>query len=173
MNVVLAGLLGSLAAGLMTAVGALPILAGRTIPRQLNHILLGFAAGIMLSASFFSLIIPALEVSEPLYGGGLVPPALVSTGIAIGAIAIYALDKATQAELNSGRSYRAQVEDGIFSLSAKKVDDNVYYYVTKRVRGRLFKAYVAKSGEATASQIRDAIRTLLAEIVVSANGASK
>jgi ZIP family zinc transporter len=94
MNVVLAGFLGSLAAGLMTAVGALPILAGRTISRQLNDILLGFAAGIMLSASFFSLIIPALEVSEPLYGGGTVPPALVSMGIVIGAIAIYALDKA-------------------------------------------------------------------------------
>ena len=66
MNIIALGFLGSLAAGLMTAVGALPVLVGKTVSRRMNDILLGFAAGIMLSASFFSLIIPSLEISTRL-----------------------------------------------------------------------------------------------------------
>ena len=66
MNVIALGFLGSLAAGLMTAVGALPVLVGRTVSRGINDVLLGFAAGVMLSASFFSLIIPSLEISAEL-----------------------------------------------------------------------------------------------------------
>lgn len=57
----LAGALGSLIAGLATGVGALPLLGlGRSAQRY-QAVLLGFAAGVMLAASFFSLIIPALD----------------------------------------------------------------------------------------------------------------
>ena len=60
MSILLMGFLGSLAAGLMTGVGALPVLFGRNITRYWNDVLLGFAAGVMLSASFFSLILPGI-----------------------------------------------------------------------------------------------------------------
>jgi ZIP family zinc transporter len=61
---VLAGALGSLLAGLATALGALPILGvGRPTQRH-QGITLGFAAGVMLAASFFSLIIPALDLLQ-------------------------------------------------------------------------------------------------------------
>lgn len=57
---VLAGSLGSLLAGLATGIGALPILGvGRSATRH-QGMMLGFAAGVMLAASFFSLIVPAL-----------------------------------------------------------------------------------------------------------------
>ncbi len=42
-NIVLLGLLGSLAAGLMTSVGALPVLFGRLPSERARDILLGFA----------------------------------------------------------------------------------------------------------------------------------
>ena len=93
MNIIALGFLGSLAAGLMTAVGALPILVGKTVSRRMNDILLGFAAGIMLSASFFSLIIPSLEISARLYGKGTYPALIAMGGIISGAVAIHLLDE--------------------------------------------------------------------------------
>ena len=50
----------SAAAGLATAAGALPVLAIPGISRRLETIFLGFSAGVMLAASFFSLILPGL-----------------------------------------------------------------------------------------------------------------
>ena len=93
MNVIALGVLGSLAAGLMTAIGALPILIGKTVSRKLNDILLGFAAGVMLSASYFSLIIPGLEISEEQYGVGAIPALIAVGGIILGAASIYLLDE--------------------------------------------------------------------------------
>jgi ZIP family zinc transporter len=93
MNVIALGFLGSLAAGLMTAVGALPVLVGKTVSRRKNDILLGFAAGVMLSASYFSLIIPGLEISEQRYGEGIIPALIAIGGIVLGAASIYLLDE--------------------------------------------------------------------------------
>ncbi|NBC31105.1 MAG: ZIP family metal transporter [Alphaproteobacteria bacterium] len=87
---VMLGVLGSLAAGLMTAVGAVPVLFGKTPGRGLRDMLLGFAAGIMLSASFFSLIIPALDAAEARYAGAAAPAgiAVVAILLGMGAIAL-------------------------------------------------------------------------------------
>ena len=82
------GFLGSLIAGLMTAVGALPVLFGSTPSRAFRDLSLGFAAGVMLAASFFSLIIPALDASEPIYGGGAIPALIVCAAILLGMGAI-------------------------------------------------------------------------------------
>lgn len=60
-SVILTGFLASLLAGLATFVGALPILGTGRPSEQQENILLGFAAGVMLAASFFSLIIPGIE----------------------------------------------------------------------------------------------------------------
>ena len=68
MSLTLIGLLASLCAGLMTAVGAIPVLFGRSLSARLSDTLLGFAAGVMLSASYFSLILPGIGAGEGLYG---------------------------------------------------------------------------------------------------------
>lgn len=87
----LAGALGSLLAGLATVLGALPMLGiGRSAQRH-QGVLLGFAAGVMLAASFFSLIIPALHHLEA-QGAGSWRSALISAGsVALGAAVIMAL----------------------------------------------------------------------------------
>ena len=51
-------------AGLATAAGALPVLAIKSVSNRLQAGFLGFAAGVMLAASFFSLILPGLEAAE-------------------------------------------------------------------------------------------------------------
>lgn len=52
---------GSLAAA-ATALGALPALFSRRLSARLNAAMLGFGGGVMLAASIFSLILPALQL---------------------------------------------------------------------------------------------------------------
>ena len=82
------GFAGSLIAGMMTAIGALPVLGGRTPSRRTRDLMLGFAAGVMLSASFFSLIIPALDAAEITAAANWAPAAIVCAGILVGMFAV-------------------------------------------------------------------------------------
>jgi len=91
-NLILLGFLGSLVAGLMTTVGALPVLAGSAPSERTRDTLLGFAAGVMLAASFFSLIVPALALAETRYGEGAAPAAIAVGGILLGFLLVAALN---------------------------------------------------------------------------------
>ena len=90
---ILLAFLGSLAAGLLTAVGALPALFGKVPDRAARDLALGFAAGVMLAASFFSLIIPSLDASEQLYGGSVLPATIACVSILMGMGAIALLNE--------------------------------------------------------------------------------
>lgn len=92
MSIVAWGLLASLAAGLMTGFGAIPVLFGRSVPRALNDAFLGFAAGVMLSASYFSLILPGIAAGEAQYGGTVPAALIVAGGIGLGAAVIALLN---------------------------------------------------------------------------------
>ena len=81
------GFFGSLAAGLMTGAGALPVLFGHMPSRKVRDTSLGFAAGVMLAASFFSLIIPALEAAGGSNNGAL-PALIVCISILLGMSAV-------------------------------------------------------------------------------------
>lgn len=63
LEVVLRGGLGSLLAGLGTGIGALPIFFLRRMSPAVETTLLSLAAGIMLAAVAFSLLIPGLEAA--------------------------------------------------------------------------------------------------------------
>lgn len=84
------GALGSLVAGLCTGVGALAILLrARWSPRS-QVTMLAFAAGVMLAASFFSLLLPALEIVSERRPSALASIAEVAAGLGLGALAIWA-----------------------------------------------------------------------------------
>lgn len=93
MSPIMMGFVGSLAAGMMTTVGALPVLFGRVPSERMRDGLLGFAAGVMLAASFFSLIIPSLDISTERYGEGAIPAAIAVAGILLGVIAVALLNR--------------------------------------------------------------------------------
>ncbi len=57
-------LLAGLGTWLLTAAGAALVFFTRRMPQVLLDALLGFAAGVMIAASVWSLIIPAIEMSE-------------------------------------------------------------------------------------------------------------
>lgn len=89
MSTFLLGVLASVAAGLMTGVGAIPIFFTRNISNKMLDALLGFAAGVMLAATSFSLIIPSLESS----GGGIKGALITGIGILVGAVFLDLTDK--------------------------------------------------------------------------------
>jgi ZIP family zinc transporter len=84
------GFLASLGTGVLTGVGALPLVFFRNgISPRLEDIFLGFAAGVMLAASFFSLIIPGLEAAQ-LHGHGEVgAAATIIIALLLGALCLW------------------------------------------------------------------------------------
>ncbi len=92
MSLILWGIIGSTCAGLATGLGALAIFFIRKVNYKLFDGMLGFAAGVMLSASFFSLIIPALDfVQEEQAGSKTWAATVVSLGIILGVATIWIL----------------------------------------------------------------------------------
>ena len=83
-----AGALGSLVAGLMTALGGVPILLLIRPGAKVQATLLGFAAGVMLAASFFSLIIPGVAVLEDGGSSAAVAAGTMGAAVLLGATVI-------------------------------------------------------------------------------------
>jgi ZIP family zinc transporter len=76
---------------LVTAAGASLVFFFKNISRGVLDPMLGFTGGVMVAASFWSLLNPAIEISEKLYPGYSWVPA--ASGFLSGALFIYALDK--------------------------------------------------------------------------------
>lgn len=93
MSSVLAGTLGGLVAALATTAGAAPAMFGRSMGQRMTDTTLGFAAGVMLSAAYFSLILPGIDVAEVLYGSVWAAASVAGIGIALGAGFVWSLDK--------------------------------------------------------------------------------
>lgn len=91
-------LAGGFAAFGATALGALPGAVLRGIDQRLEDSMLGLAAGMMLAASAFSLILPGLESAEALTGGRGLAGAVVVTGMALGVLLMLGLDQFTPHE---------------------------------------------------------------------------
>ena len=87
---VLQALLATLFTWFVTALGAGMVFFFKEINRKVLDIMLGFAAGVMIAASFWSLLNPAIEMAER---SGQVPwiPAVV--GFMSGGIFLFAIDK--------------------------------------------------------------------------------
>jgi ZIP family zinc transporter len=89
MSVTAAGFAGSLAAGAATGLGTLPVfLLNRSAAERQEALFLSFAAGVMLGACFFSLLIPALASAQALGFGKTAATLIAILGLLSGAGAI-------------------------------------------------------------------------------------
>ncbi len=74
----------------VTALGAATVFTTREISRRLLDMMLGFAGGVMIAASYWSLLAPAIEMSE----GGVVPVWLPTvSGFLFGGVFLLTIDK--------------------------------------------------------------------------------
>jgi len=74
----------------VTALGAAGIFLSKEISRKLMDGMLGFAAGVMIAASYWSLLAPSIEISESL---GLVPYIPPAIGFMLGGALLWLIDK--------------------------------------------------------------------------------
>lgn len=74
----------------MTALGAATVFLTRTFSRKLLDSMLGFAAGVMMAASFWSLLAPAIEMSEDVSSLPVWVPPLI--GFLLGGVVLRGLD---------------------------------------------------------------------------------
>lgn len=89
LNPVAQALVGGLFTWFVTMVGAGLVFATRRVPAALLDAMLGFAAGVMIAASVWSLLLPAIELAETL---GRVPWASAAIGFLVGGLFLRAAD---------------------------------------------------------------------------------
>lgn len=90
LNPILQALLATLFTWGMTAVGAASIFLTKEINRKLLDILLGFAAGVMIAASYWSLLAPAIEIAKSTGVPGWLPAGI---GFMAGGLVLFGIDK--------------------------------------------------------------------------------
>ena len=78
-----------------TSLGALPALTLGKLPAKIEDSMLGFAAGMMLAASVFSLIIPGIQAGTAINNSKIFGLGLVVLGIGLGVLLMLGLDQFT------------------------------------------------------------------------------
>lgn len=91
-------LLGGLVAALATALGTVPVLLSQQFSQRVYDTMLGFGAGVMLAASSFSLVIPALAAAKSQGASGWGAGSIVAAGILLGALMLLGIDRAVPHE---------------------------------------------------------------------------
>jgi len=85
------GSLASIVAGLATGVGALPALLFKEVKQRTLYIMLGGAAGVMLAATAFSLVVPGIQYGNQIWPGkGIF---VVAVGMLVGALFLELADR--------------------------------------------------------------------------------
>lgn len=91
-NFVTAALIATLGTWLVTALGAATVVFFKSPDQKIMNLMLGFASGVMIAASFWSLLQPAIDLAENSKG---LPAYIVATlGFLSGAVFMWASDKA-------------------------------------------------------------------------------
>lgn len=90
LNPILLALVAGMFTFLTTGVGASVIMLRRSPSQRFLDVLLGFSAGVMLAASFWSLLAPSVEIARKTSAFPWLAPAL---GFAAGGIGLWVLDK--------------------------------------------------------------------------------
>mgnify|MGYP005993106667 FL=1 len=94
MQDILWGVFGGVIAAVATTAGSAPALVGRKMTQATSDMMLGFAAGVMLSAAYFSLILPGIEVAEQQHGSVWIAASIAALGVSFGAGFVAFLNRA-------------------------------------------------------------------------------
>ena len=90
LNPILQALLATIFTWGMTAAGAATVFLAKNVSRRLLNAMLGFAAGVMIAASFWSLLAPAIEMSEGSGVPGWIP---ATVGFLLGGAFLWVVDR--------------------------------------------------------------------------------
>ena len=97
-NYVIMALLATLGTWFVTALGAATVAFFKSPNQKVLNLMLGFASGVMIAASFWSLLQPAIEMAEK--SSGLPSYIIATSGFLAGALFMWASDKAVSFSRN-------------------------------------------------------------------------
>ncbi len=87
----------------ITALGSLVVCFFKEVDKKVLNVILGFSAGVMVAASFWSLLAPSIELSEEL---GYMPWILPAAGFVVGGLFVLISDKFLDGVLTKKKSIR-------------------------------------------------------------------
>ena len=90
-NYVLYSFLATLGTWFITALGSATVVFFKTPNKKILNFMLGFASGVMIAASFWSLLQPAIEKAEKI--SSISPAFMATSGFLLGAVFIWFSDK--------------------------------------------------------------------------------
>lgn len=101
----------------VTALGAVTVCFFKKVNKKVLNTILGFSAGVMIAASFWSLLAPSIELSEEL---GYIVWILPATGFVTGSLFVLLSDKFLDKVLKSKKDYRSKtsLKKSILLISA-------------------------------------------------------
>lgn len=103
LNPVIQALLATLITYAFTVLGSSLVFFFKKVNRNLMDAMLGLAGGVMIAASFFSLIAPAIDKAEDL---GQIPWLVVSVGFFLGGVLLFITDKVSSKVLKNSNDKR-------------------------------------------------------------------
>lgn len=127
---------GGLMAAAATALGALPLLVVRRIGANVQGMLLGFGAGVMLAASVFSLLLPAVDAALVQTGSDVHAAVLVALAMMLGAGGLLAMDRALpHTHAPEGRRSAAAVWLFVFAIGVHNIPEGLAIGVAAGLNG--------------------------------------
>ena len=140
---------GGAMAAAATALGAVPLLIVRRIGANVQGMLLGFGAGVMLAASVFSLLLPGFDAARLQTGSELSAATLVALGLLFGAGGLIAMDRALpHTHAPEGQRSGAAVWLFVFAIAVHNIPEGLAIGVAAGMNGS-----DAGSGDAVAAGI--------------------
>lgn len=109
-----------------TSLGSASVFLFRKFNKTLLNSFLSISAGVMIAASFFSLINPAIEMSENL---NLTPIFVLLIGILGGSLLLFIGDKIFQKKINNSKD-KKRIYLLIFSIVLHNIPEDCSYYVS-------------------------------------------
>ena len=128
LNPAIQALIGGLFTFLFTAFGASSVFLFKKINKNLLDGFLSISAGVMIAASFFSLINPAIEMSNNL---GLIPIIVLTVGILGGTILLFLGDKFFFKKLKTSKD-KKRMSLLIFSIVLHNIPEDCIYNVSQK-----------------------------------------
>lgn len=121
-NFTLYALYATLATWFITTLGSSMVFFFKKINKNIMDATLGIAAGIMMSASFWSLLNPAISYAEELKQ---IPWLVVTLGFMLGGIFIFIADKIFQKKLNKKNKKKKSVILMILSITMHNIPEGL------------------------------------------------
>ena len=126
LNPAIQALIGGIFTLICTSFGASSVFLFKKYNKNLLDAFLSISAGVMIAASFFSLINPAIEMSNNL---GLIPIVVLTIGILGGTILLFLGDKFFDRKLKKTKDNK-RISLLIFSIVLHNIPEDCIYYVS-------------------------------------------